>query len=244
VNDTCAEFENAIADFVDDALDERRRAMLERHVEQCTPCRELVGNLLAIRQAARQLTPLTPPVSLWARIEGAIRGAGTPAAPVLLTGRRSRATWTITVADPQTRRFATAAALLLAAGAAVAIAVIGWRALTAPNSGASPDDYLAVIAEVEADLREAEGHYEAALRGLEALSAATNDAVDADLAATLHDHLMLMDQMIAESRAALVGQPTSKPAQASLVAGLRRKYALLHDAVMMLDVNEPVANPQ
>ena len=45
----------------------------------------------------------------------------------------------------------------------------------------------------------------------------------------------MIDTAIAESRAALEDLPDSEPAEASLFAGIRRKVALLQDAIRLVN---------
>ena len=49
---SCADYTDAIADFVDGTLDPARQRGLERHVEACAACRALVADLKSIQAAA------------------------------------------------------------------------------------------------------------------------------------------------------------------------------------------------
>ena len=88
---------------------------------------------------------------------------------------------------------------------------------------------------VEAELREAEAHYENAIKGLEQIANAEQSALDPRTAATLQKNLAVIDQAISESRAAVRSQPSSEPAQQSLVENFKAKIGLLQDTVALIN---------
>src|SRR6185369_12042691 len=88
---------------------------------------------------------------------------------------------------------------------------------------------------VETELRAAEDHYEKAIKGLEQIANAEQGVFDPRTAATLQKNLAVIDQAIGESRAALKSQPTSEPAQQSLLENFRTKIALLQDTVALIN---------
>jgi hypothetical protein len=88
---------------------------------------------------------------------------------------------------------------------------------------------------VESELRAAEQHYENAIKGLEQIANAEQNALDPKTAATLQKNLAVIDQAITESRAALRAQPTSEPAQQSLIESFKSKIALLQDTVALIN---------
>src|SRR5262249_59079621 len=80
---------------------------------------------------------------------------------------------------------------------------------------------------VETELRQAEAHYENAIKGLEAIANSEQSELDPRTAATLQKNLAVIDQAISESRAAVRAQPASEPAQPRLLHGFKTKIALL-----------------
>ena len=88
---------------------------------------------------------------------------------------------------------------------------------------------------VEAELREAESHYDNAIKGLEQIAAAEKGTLDPATAAALQKNLAVIDQAISESRAAVRAQPTSEPARDSLMESFRTKLALLQDTVALIN---------
>jgi hypothetical protein len=222
--------ETAIHDYVDDALDAVARAAVDRHLDACAACRLLVDDLREIRRVAASLELREPPARAWSRIERAIRlePAANRSAARGAGGRSSfaRYGW-----------LAAAAALAIATG-------VGLRfyATTRPSSpaassadGAASASANAATQSVEAELREAESHYEKAIKGLEQITSSEQNTLDPGTAATLQKNLAVIDQAISESRAALHVQPDSEPAQQSLLESFKTKVALLQDTVALIN---------
>ena len=88
---------------------------------------------------------------------------------------------------------------------------------------------------VETELRQAETHYEKAIKGLEVIANSEQSELDPRTAATLQKNLAVIDQAISESRAAVRAQPASEPAQQSLIEGFKTKIGLLQDTVALIN---------
>ena len=88
---------------------------------------------------------------------------------------------------------------------------------------------------IETELRQAEAHYENAIKGLEAIASSEQSELDPRTAATLQKNLAVIDQAISESRAAVRAQPASEPAQQSLIEGFKTKIGLLQDTVALIN---------
>jgi anti-sigma factor RsiW len=223
--------ELTLNEYADEALTGAERANVERHVEQCSACRSVVDDLRAIASAARTLTPIAPPPSAWGRIAERIQEseAERPASSTSSAGAASgyhlrRWGW-----------FAAAAVLVLAA-------VVGLRVGPLAPHSAPPASALAATPStsvdaqsVESELRQAEAHYDKAIKGLEQITSAGQGALDPKTAATLQKNLSVIDQAISESRAAVHSQPNSEPAQASLLDNFKMKIGLLQDTVSLIN---------
>jgi hypothetical protein len=222
--------EDTLHEFVENALDASARSEVERHLESCATCRQFVDDLREIRSVAASLEPRNPPVRAWTRLERAIKLEQTPHAAAA-------------------RKRGTATYLWLGVAAALVLAVwAGMRfrpaqpgpAAPATTAADAPADQPAVSTSdaaqsVEAELRQAEDHYEKAIKGLEQIASAEQGVFDPRTAATLQKNLAVIDQAIGESRAALRQQPTSEPAQQSLMESFKAKIALLQDTVALIN---------
>ena len=222
---SCEQYESLIGDLVDGTLDGAPRHELENHLAACAGCTRLAEDLLVVRRAARALPPLELPSAGWTRVSAAIEAERTAE---LAPKRRQR--WVLPLA---------AAAVLLAAIAAT----VTWRQTVEPARPAQTatvpvDRATATSAEllgsVEAEVQQAEKHLESAVAGLEVL-ARDRQALDPQVAADLQKNLLVIDQAIGESRAALRTQPMSTQAQDSLFEAFRSKIVLLQDTISLIN---------
>jgi anti-sigma factor RsiW len=204
-----------LSGFVDGTLSARVRADVDAHVAACRECSTMVDDLRRVQSAASQLPPLEPPRDAWRRIERALQ----------VDGAAHRPAWWPWLA-------AAAAVVLMAIGGAK-LAVVGRRPAPATESTAASEAPTAQS--VEAELRQAEQHYQKAIAGLEQIANAEKGSLDPQIAATLEKNLAVVDQAISESRSALKTQPTSEPAQTSLLESFKAKIALLQDTVALIN---------
>ena len=250
--------EDALNAFAEGSLTASESAEIERHVGTCVPCRELVDDVREILRATADLELRVPPARSWLRLERAIQleqrgGPQQPqpapdARPLPRRGRSAADAVQQPAADGATaapRSYAGSLRWLAAAAALVLATVVGYRYVPwqrqAPTRGAqsaaestAASGSEAAIA-VESELRQAEAHYENAIKGLEQIANAEQNALDPGTAATLQKNLAVIDQAISESRAAVRSQPTSEPAQESLVENFKTKIALLQDTVALIN---------
>ena len=245
--------EDDIHAYVDGSLGAAERTEIDRHVASCASCRQLLEDLREILRATRALELREPPARVWSRVERAIKlerdhaeGSATEGAqgfhPSTGSGRR----------QPSGRDGADDARLngsrsvgrwatWLAAAAAVVLAtVVGLRFMPSgreqPRTGAPATVAAGDAAEsVETELRQAEAHYEKAIKGLEQIASAEQNELDPRTAATLQKNLAVIDQAITESRAAVRSEPASEPAQQSLLENFKSKIALLQDTVALIN---------
>ena len=87
---------------------------------------------------------------------------------------------------------------------------------------------------MEAEFQQAEKHLESAVAGLEVL-ARDRQVLDPQVSADLQKSLLVIDQAIGESRAALKTQPMSAQAQDSLFEAFRSKIVLLQDTISLIN---------
>jgi anti-sigma factor RsiW len=208
--------ESALNEYVEGSLDAAERGAVERHLRECAACREAVDRLEEIREVAGTLGPIQPPEAAWRRIERALQ-------PAAVRSAAPQWSWWL----------AAAAVVLMAAGAAVLVDLRSRPAVPPSTAAAQTNEQLA--ASVEAELRQAESHYQNAIAGLEQIANQGKGSLDPQTAATLEKNLSVIDQAISESRAALRAQPDSAPAQQSLLDSFKSKIALLQETVALIN---------
>ena len=222
--------DTAINDYVDEALDALDRADVDAHLVSCAACRELVADLREIRRATADLDLREPPIRAWKRLERAMRLETEHNAP---SGRsRSTLVW-----------LAAAAAVVLATAVGLRFVAVGRPVSPTPKTSASTSQTGAPATtaaagsaqSVETELRQAEDHYEKAIKGLEQIATTQQGELEPRTAATLQKNLAVIDQAINESRAAVRTQPDSEPAQQSLLENFKAKVGLLQDTVALIN---------
>lgn len=230
--------ETTLNDYVDGSLGAAERLGVDQHLPGCAECRQLVEDLRDLLRAAAELELREPPVRAWPRLERAIRMEEPRADRGGLEPRD-------VVTGPATARHYRAYVTWLAAAAALILAtMVGVRyaptrhvdapPTTTPDAGA-PITANDAAQSVETELRQAETHYEKAIKGLEVIANSEQNELDPRTAATLQKNLAVIDQAISESRAAVRAQPASEPAQQSLIEGFKTKIGLLQDTVALIN---------
>lgn len=228
----CERYIGAIQELADGTLGPIRRAELEHHLGQCDACRKFSADLRRIRDLAASLDRPAPPARVWLQIAGRLRQEGRVAASASVATKWS-----------SSQRFAPlaiAAALFLIVGASILVLYpIGGQQNAGPpgasqQAGGNAPGVDAVQG-VEAEFRLAEQHYQNAIAKLEEAAKSDDDTIDAQTAATLQKNLQVIDQAIAESRAALRSEPQSAPARDSLFQALKRKVLLLQDTIALMN---------
>jgi hypothetical protein len=215
--------EEVINEYVDGGLVPEERAEVGRHIARCETCRALADDLRELSVAARHLSTVEPPATVWRRLEPQLRKAHAGRTGFGTKVTREVAPW-----------LAAAAALVVATVVGVRLGLPGPRHAP-PATVSAPASRGDAAQSVEAELRAAEEHYDNAIKGLEQIANANQGALDPGTAATLQKNLSVIDQAIGESRAAVRAQPNSEPAQQSLLENFRTKIALLQDTVALVN---------
>ena len=219
---TCTACLDALNDLVDGALDGDGRREVEAHLQTCASCAAVRDELARIRQLAASLDRLPPPPALWGRVQAATvdRRTSEPEAWYL-----RRSFW---------MPLATAACLVLAVAIVYVIQQRGVGTAGPAGTAVVTVSEHPELQSVATELQKAEEHYENAVRGLERL-ASDKQVLDPQVAASLQRNLLVIDQAIDESRAAVQQQPTSDVAWQSLFEAFRTKIGVLQDTIALIN---------
>lgn len=229
---TCEQHLVWIQERVDGTIGSIRRAQLDMHLEGCDGCRALLEDLQRIRDAAGDLPALAPPDRAWLQIAGRLRQEGRirPLREDASAAQPNRA---------YTAWLAIAAALVIAAGSAVLLLVPrAMPAQTTSTPPGPPDGGRAADgASVEAvnAVEAAQAQFEKAILDLERVAKVNQQALDPGTSATIEKNLGIIDQAIAENRAAVKSDPASVAARETLFDALRQKVSLLQDTISLIN---------
>lgn len=188
----------------------------DAHRATCAECTATWAELEAISAEARALPTLTPSRDLWSGIEARIGAATADPSARGHARATARQRW---FARPALR-YAAAAALLM-----MVTATVTWRiANDRPADAPAPlgDDLVSTVS-YEADFTAMDGE----IRELQTLLATRRAELDTATVAILEKNIALIDQAIAESRAALAKDPASQFLAAQLARSYTSKLTLL-----------------
>ena len=228
--------DDILNEYADGALAAGERDGVAQHLATCAACRQLVEDLRDILSTVGELERREPPVRAWSRLERAIT-LEQEHAPV---ARSLQASGPGPAKAGHYMRYVTwfAAAAVLVLATAVGMRYVPARetdARAAPAGTGAAITAGEAAQSIEAELLQAESHYENAIKGLEAIASSDQSELDPKTAATLQKNLAVIDQAISESRAAVRSQPGSEPAQQSLIDGFKTKIGLLQDTVALIN---------
>lgn len=225
----CTRYREAIQERVDGTLGAIREADLQQHLDGCDACRALLGDLERIRDLAGSLEEPAPPDGVWIQIAGRLRQEGRVQQPPPAPARPARSRLAL---------MGIAAGLIAAVGASLVLllpALDDGTPEPAPSSASGGAAGTEAVQSIEDHFRLAEQHMQAGIAKLEEAARLDESAVDPQTAAMLKKNLEMIDQAIAESRAALRAEPQSTVARDSLFNALRRKVSLLQDTVALMN---------
>jgi len=221
-----------IHEAVDGTLGSIRRADLQMHLNDCEDCRALYEDLVRIRDAAAELPPVQVPGRAWLQIagrlrqEGRIRDVAKPVPP-----RRWSVAW-----------LAAAAAFVIAVGGAALLLqhrstpAPATQTATAPSRGnAAPGKSVESVETVQNEVEAAQEQFEKAITKMDDLRKANMSALDPQTSAVISKNLNIIDQAIAENRAAVKAEPASVAARETLFEALRQKVSLLQDTISLIN---------
>ena len=230
---TCELFERDTSAYLEDELSAEARARLDAHAARCDSCAALLADLRRISAEARALPALEPSRDLWAGIEARIEapvipladGAIAPQAPTRI-GRPSH-TWQVS-----TRGLAAAAVLLIALSS-------GLTYLVATSDDPSETGQWVVTGGGAAGVQPVRlstpqiARYDEEIGELRRVIAERRGLLDSATVATIERSLRVIDDAIAESRAALASDPASEFLHEQLDRTLARKVELLRALARM-----------
>jgi hypothetical protein len=209
----CHDCQPLLSAYIDESVRADERIAVAAHVRTCAECRAVVEDLRAIRDAAGALELLVPPARVWHQVSAAA------------------------AAEPGRIQFGWFSwRPLMATAMAALIAASLWHVgtlLQSTNSISDASQVADAAPAADAD-SDPEAHYTVAIARLEEVAQADRDVLDQETAGAMNAGLMVIDDAITESRAALRSEPQSESAQRSLSVALRRKVALLQDMVALI----------
>ena len=227
---SCTRYVTSIQEHVDGTLGAIRRAELDAHLQTCEECRALLGDLERIHDAGADLGQLPLPDGAWLQIAGRLRQEGRLQTADYGSTRR----WS----GGRVAILAVAAALILAVGTSLLLLVRNSQQPTSqaaqPPAGSQATN-LPTVEAVQTEVEQAQKQMETAISHMEQIAKANQQALDPRTAATLDKNLNIIDQAIAETRAAVKAEPASVAARGALFGALKQKVTVLQDTIALIN---------
>lgn len=252
---SCDQFTDALGAFLERDVDETARAAVEAHALSCADCGRLLADLRALRIDAANLPELAPSRDLWSGISARIQ------TPVVELGgragwngerqRRVSRVWlglaaaglvaiTATVTHELTKRSVvvavppTVAATRTDSPATTTVQQVASAATTTPTpTPASPASTERATTSLAASRPSAQETYNSEIARLRAVVAQRRPQLDSATVAVIERNLKVIDDAIAQCRAALRKDPASQYLMESLNDALGTKIQLLRTAASL-----------
>lgn len=254
---TCEQFADVLADVLERDADEATRAAAEHHALACAECGSLLADLRRLRLDAANLPPLTPSRDLWAGIEARIT------TPVVEMGARDRASrrtprsWTWGAAAAAALVIATAGVTHLltrrmyqpqmVASVAPATPVkpsdapqartdasddrtSSSRAVQGPVSSNGPQPRAQLVSRAKPSVQDT---YDSEIARLRIVIRDRRSQLDPNTLAVIEKNMAVIDDAIAQCKAALRRDPASRFLMQSLNSALDTKVELLRTAASL-----------
>jgi len=259
----CAAVDERLADYLEGDLDFAARREVEAHVASCARCAALLRDLEHIRASAAELPELTPSTDLWAGISRRIDAPVLPLTrptPNVVAVRRNF-DWMKRAAVAAALVAVTAGVtytLTVAHGIRGAAQTVATNRPASPDSSVSPvkdstqPDALAATGgtpgTTESPSRQdiepvttttrvknapASETYSREIDRLRTIFARNRSQLDPRTAAIIEANLKVIDDAIAQSKAALAQDPASRFLNSQLNSALGKKLELLQTAALL-----------
>ena len=217
----CSQAHELIGELLEGTLGEEDRQTLEKHIESCPECRELLADFREIKTQAAALPKLEPSSAVWPNVLVGVRrdrrAKSVRAATTL--------SWWDRLFAPGRPRYAFAAALALCLVVGGAVLMRSSRKTAVPVFAGDGGEYAM------AKLQEAEIHYRLAIRALSEAAAGQKTGLDAKTMDSLEKDLRMIDAVIASCRDAVRRDPKSVEARVYLLGAYKGKVELLDNLI-------------
>lgn len=217
-----------LSDYIDDDMSPSERAALEAHLVDCDDCAATLIDLRRVVDRAAELEDIPPGRDLWPGIAARLGERRAVVVPFETRPPARRSNFSL----PQLAAAVLAALLIGVSGAWLAIErgdepgapTVAERSTDASGSRSGSSDFVPVS-------ESAGGRsYAEAVAELEAMLEQRRDRLDPETVRTVERNLAILDQAIAEIRAALEQDPDDPYLNRHLATTMKRKVDVLRQA--------------
>jgi hypothetical protein len=212
----CAKAIKLISEYIDGDLDEGKASFLDKHMDTCQDCRELLKDFQQIKQTAKGLSKREPSGQTWFRIQARIKEKTQGPVP------EPRVRFLL---FPARLRYAVSASLLIFV--VVGAVVIGVRVWNREGTVKGNNGQEFALAKIQ----EAEQYYKLAIKALWEAVQAQKENFDPKIAETFRINLDLIDATLSDCKRAIQSDPGDLESQYYLLAVYEKKAELLDSMI-------------
>ncbi len=220
----CRKAQKYISEYADGTVEPRKAADLERHIEKCAACREVLADFRALTAGARALNAPEPRDGVWRKIEARLAAGERSRATVPARSQEAPRGWAFGLSAPALK-FAGAAALALVL---IASGIIIGRGLGQKGTVTYPRNSEGYTL---AKLDEAERYYQKAIKSLSEAFAAQQGTMVPQVAEIFEKNLSVIDATIQACRQAVLKEPDDLQARNYLLTAYMDKVSFLDTAL-------------
>ncbi|NIM90266.1 MAG: hypothetical protein GTO17_04880 [Candidatus Aminicenantes bacterium] len=215
----CSKARKLISEYIDDILRAKQRLLLERHLEACPDCQELLRDFRGISKKAKSLDKLTPSPRPWLNIKAKLETE--PQEVLALPSPRKE--WLRALFYQPQLKYAVGSALILL----LVISVVTLGLWFSKRKGVIGKDDKNGYTFTK--LKEAEHHYQLAIKALEEAVLAQEGEVDPLTVAVFRKNLEIINSSIISCQQALLEEPDDIETRNYLLVAYMEKVDLLNE---------------
>lgn len=221
----CQTAKKWISEYIDGALDAAKKAQLDEHCTQCADCQKLLDDFQTISSSAKELDTFSPPESTWNKIQEKMATEDQEVLRLV----------------PQKQSWFSLPRLSYVLSAVLLVVFLSLVFIYGPKYWSGQ----AIVPELEnqhytmAKLKEAEHHYQLAIKALSEAAIAQKEELDPQVAEVFRTNLELIDQSINACRQAVLSEPNNIESRNYLLAAYKEKANLLNEIMAVKDTSSP-----
>jgi len=215
----CSKARKLVSEYIDDNLKAKQRLLLESHLEACPDCQQLLKDFQGITEKAKDLDKLTPSPESWLNIKAKLETE--PQEVITLRPRREE--WFKSLFYQPQLKYALGSALALL----LIISVVTLGLWFSRGKGIVGKDDMNGY--TFAKLKEAEHHYQLAIKALEEAVLVQEGEVDPLIVAVFRKNLEIINSSIISCQQALQEEPDDIETRNYLLVAYTEKVDLLNE---------------
>jgi len=221
----CSATRKLISDYIDGNLYSRKRLSLERHLEGCLDCQQLLKDFQGIAEKAKELEKLSPSPQTWLRIKARLE---TEEQKVQARQPQKREWLNFLFYQPRLKYALSSALVLISIISAAIFGLRYWQGKEVPGRDGLQKYTLA-------KLDEAERHYQLAIKALMEAASAQEGNLDPQVAEVFQKNFEIIDSSIITCKEAVRLEPDNIETRNYLLASYMEKVDLLNE---MMDIKK------